>query len=175
MNHPIRTCTLAAIAVIGITGCEISLEPADSHSVSAAIESTKSPTMADVASCEQITQKIISPAQHDGITNLNNFYTPNFAELLRKGMESDGSEAPYLNYDYIMETQDMEPKVLSLGPGKIVGNKIYVPYVQVHQGARPFTKTWVFVKYNGQWLAEDLLTSGRERGNGSMFKELSEL
>jgi len=124
--------------------------------------------MADVAICEQITRKIISQM------NQNIFYTPEFSKLLSKGMESDGSEAPYLNYDFIMETQDMEPKALSLGPGKIIGNKIYVPYVQMHQGQQPFTKTWVFVNYNGQWLAEDLLTSGCERGNGSMFKELSD-
>jgi hypothetical protein len=168
MKHGIQTFTISAIAAIGITGCEISFEPPDSHSVGATMASTSTPSMADVALCEQITRKIISQ-------NQNSFYTPQFAELLRKGMESDGSEAPYLNYDFIMETQDMEPKALSLGPGKIIGNKIYVPYVQVHEGSKPFTKTWVFVNSNGQWLAEDLLTSGLERGNGSMFKELSEL
>ncbi len=167
MKHRTQTFTLAAIAVIGITGCEITFEPPDSHSVGATIISDSAPSVADVAICEQITRKIISQM------NQNIFYTPEFSKLLRKGMETDGSEAPYLNYDFIKESQGDDPKALSLGPSKIIGNKIYVPYVQVHQGARPFTKTWVFVKYNGQWLAEDLLTSGFERGNGSMFRELS--
>ncbi len=168
MKHKIQACTIGAITILGLTGCEITFEPPDSHSVGVTITSESAPSMADVAICEQITRKIISQM------NQNIFYTPEFSKLLRKGMESDGSEAPYLNYDFIMETQDMEPKALSLGPGKIIGNKIYVPYVQVHQGQQPFTKTWVFVNYNGQWLAEDLLTSGCERGNGSMFRELSD-
>ena len=174
MKHRIQTFTLAAIAVIGITGCEITSEPVDSSPSTSAAATSASPNLEDVAMCEQITRRIVSTSDRDGGI-LNTFYTRKFGSLIKQGISAPPGEVCCLNYDYIRDTQDDEPKPLSLGPGKIVGNKIYVPYVQVHQGARPFTKTWVFVKYNGQWLAEDLLTSGRERGNGSMFKELSEM
>jgi len=157
-NPAKRIAKLVCLAATFLVGCSIYEEPAQSS----AIRSVNSgPTENDATACELITRKIVSSSDRDEVV-LQSFYTPEFSRLIRQGCQSaDG--VPYLNYDFIMETQDSNPTPLRLGPARIQGNKILVSFVQQHQGAKPFTKTWVFVNRNGKWLVEDLLTSGLDR------------
>jgi hypothetical protein len=162
------------LALVAFTGCETTPDatsPSSSNTMPTAAPSISS---SDVALCAQITQKIVSSSDRDELS-LNTYYTPFFASLIKKGCASGEGEAPYLNYDFIGETQDDSPKPISIGPGKIVGNTIHVPFIQAHTNSAPFTKTWVFVNQNGKWLASDILTSGREQGNGSMVADLKRM
>ena len=104
---------------------------------------------------------------------LSTYYTPQFAALIRKGCQAPEGMIQHLNYDFIRETQNTDPKPIRLGPGKIVGERIFVPYVQVHHNEKPFTKTWVFVRQKGKWLAEDILTSDMSETSSSMYKQLN--
>jgi hypothetical protein len=172
-----RTAALVtSVGIFALVGCEITSDSTGSNTAGTTSPATTLINSSDVALCERITRKITSSSDRDELI-LNAYYTPTFASLIKKGCEAGDGEAPYLNYDFIGETQDDSPKPISIGPGKIVGNTIHVPYVQVHTypNSRPFTKTWVFVKENGEWRASDILTSGREQGNGSMFANLKHM
>jgi hypothetical protein len=165
-----------SVGIMTLAGCETALKSPGLNTATTNAAATSLINSSEIAFCERITQKIVSSSDRDELI-LNTYYTPSFAALIKKGCEAGDGEAPYLNYDFIGETQDDSPKPISIGPGKIVGNTIHVPYVQVHTypNSRPFTKTWVFVKENGEWRASDILTSGREQGNGSMFAGLKHM
>ncbi len=160
------------LAATFLVGCSIYEEPAHSCAIS---HVNSGPTEKDATACELTTRKIVSSSDRDEVV-LQSFYTPEFSRLIRQGCQSaDG--VPYLNYDFIMETQDSNPTPLRLGPARIKGNKILVSFVQQHQGAESFTKTWVFVNQNAKWLVEDLLTSGLDRQSpqqeDSMYADLA--
>ena len=170
-----RTAALVtSVGIFALLGCEITSDSTGSNTAGTTSSVTTLINSSDVALCERITRKITSSSDRDELI-LNAYYTPTFASLIKKGCEAGDGEAPYLNYDFIGETQDDSPKPISIGPGKIVGNTIHVPFIQAHINSTPFTKTWVFVNQNGKWLASDILTSGREQGNGSMVADLKHM
>jgi hypothetical protein len=175
MIQKIQVCTVAALAATCLVACEsTAVDPNPITGNYGHAGTSALPTAQDVAKCELITKQIISNNDRDE-TILSNFYTQRFAGLIREGCTAPPGMGIVLNYDFIHETQDDLPKPVALGPGKIVRDKIHVPFVQAHLNSPPFTKTWIFVKENGTWRAEDIVTAMPGEGDDSMFEGLSEM
>ena len=105
------------------------------------------------------------------------FFTPEFAALWLKACNPPEGEAIYWGCDPIMESQDTDPELLSLGPSEADGDSILVPVVYKHQ--TPYTKTFVFVQSKGRWVISDIITNGVRnpstgeiRSNESEFRNL---
>ena len=105
------------------------------------------------------------------------FFTPEFAALWLKACNPPEGEAIYWGCDPIMESQDTDPELLSLGPSEADGDSILVPVVYKHQ--TPYTKTFVFVQSKGRWVISDIITNGilnpstgQIRSNESEFQNL---
>lgn len=108
------------------------------------------------------------------------FFTPEFAALWLKACNPPEGETIYWGADPILETQDTDPKLLSLGPAETDGENIAVPVVYKHQGLPPFTKTFAFVQQKGRWVISDIITAGtinpstgKANGRESEFQKLS--
>ena len=143
-------------------------------SVPEAQESTPlEPTADDAKNCEFYTRAILKNEDRNEST-LNSCYAPDFRKLILLGIAStDDDPLPYLNYDFVYETQDTNPKVLKIGPAAIRGAQINVPVVMQQGKNRPFTKTWIFVRIKDRWMASDILTSGHEFSDGSLAAKLA--
>ena len=105
------------------------------------------------------------------------FFTPEFAALWLKACNPPDGEAIYWGCDPIMESQDTDPELLSLGPSEADGDSILVPVVYKHESS--YTKTFVFVQFKGRWVISDIITNGilnpstgQIRSNESEFQNL---
>lgn len=85
--------------------------------------------------------------------------TRRFKALLQKGFHTTPDDPMgFFECDVRYDTQDDYPKILEFGPAVSLGNCISVP-IRLQSGSNaPFTKTWVYVRENGNWMADDLLT-----------------
>ena len=99
-------------------------------------------------------------------------FTPEFAALWTKACNPPEGEVIYWGADPILETQDMDPKLINLGPATALDNQVLVPVVYQHQGQNPFTKTFVFTPAGPNWRISDILTTGLRDG---MESELANL
>ena len=88
------------------------------------------------------------------------FFTPEFAALWLKACNPPEGETIYWGADPILETQDTDPKLLSLGPAETDGENISVPVVYKHQGAPSYSKVFVFTQHKGRWVIADIITNG---------------
>ena len=100
------------------------------------------------------------------------YLSPEFAALCIKACNPPPGETIYWGADPIMETQDMNPKLLSLGPASASNGNVLVPVIFTHDGLQPFTKTFVFSKSGSTWRISDILTIGLRDGLESEFKNL---
>lgn len=140
-----------------------------------------SPSQNEINKCVIIVKKILdSPANDERI--LSEYYAEEFAQLIRQGhLTTDEDPVPYFDGGMIEETNGMEVKILSVGPGCTAGEKILVPVTLQHVGfdgpRKPFVKTWVFVRDGNGWRAKDMLMSPLLRKNAkeSLHEELSEV
>jgi hypothetical protein len=131
------------------------------------------PKAEDVKNCEFYTKAILKNSDRNENT-LSSCYTPEFCRLIKLGIAStDEDPLPYLNYDFIYETQDSNPQILKTGPGVIKGEQIFVPVVMQHPRNKPFTKQFVYSRINDRWLVSDILTSGHEFSDGSLASQLA--
>lgn len=88
------------------------------------------------------------------------FFTPEFAALWLKACNPPEGEAIYWGCDPILESQDADPQLLSLGPAETDGENIAVPVVYKHQGAPSYSKVFVFTQHKGRWVIADIITNG---------------
>ena len=107
------------------------------------------------------------------------FFTPEFAALWLKACNPPEGEAIYWGCDPILESQDADPQLLSLGPAETDGENIAVPVVYKHQGAPSYSKVFVFTQSKGRWVIADIITNGvinpstgEVRSGESEFKKL---
>lgn len=100
------------------------------------------------------------------------FFTPEFAALWLKACNPPEGEAIYWGCDPILESQDADPQLLSLGPAETDGENIAVPVVYKHQGAPSYSKVFVFTQSKGRWVIADIITTGLRDGPESEFKKL---
>lgn len=100
------------------------------------------------------------------------FFTPEFAALWLKACNPPEGKAIYWGCDPILESQDADPQLLSLGPAETDGENIAVPVVYKHQGAPTYSKVFVFTQHKGRWVIADIITTGLRDGPESEFKKL---
>ena len=131
------------------------------------------PNAEDARNCEFYTKAILKNEDRNENT-LNSCYAPDFRNLIFLGIQStDEDPLPFLNYDFVYETQDSNPKVLKIGPATIQVGQISVPVAMQHTGSKPFTKTWIFSRVNDRWMVTDIVTAGHEFNNGSLADKLA--
>jgi hypothetical protein len=110
--------------------------------------------------CEEKTQLFLKTNYCEDPSVPKKFFTLEFGALWTKANEPNEDGVGYYNYDPILETQDMDPKFLGLGPGEIDGQTIKVPVGYQHEGDAPYKKIFVFEQRQGRWLIADILTDG---------------
>jgi hypothetical protein len=134
---------------------------------------THAPNAEDAKKCEFYTKAILKIEDRNE-NALNSCYAPDFRKLIFLGIQStDEDPLPFLNYDFVYETQDTNPNVLKIGPARIQGEQISVPVEMQHIGSKPFTKTWIFSRVNDRWMVMDIVTVGHEFKNGSLSDKLA--
>lgn len=126
------------------------------HPLSASAEPAKS----SLQLCEEKTKAFLKTDYVSDPAVPKTFFTPEFAALWLKACNPPEGETIYWGADPILETQDTDPKLLSLGPAEIEQESILVPVVYKHQGLPPFTKTFAFVQQKGRWVISDIITAG---------------
>jgi hypothetical protein len=110
--------------------------------------------------CEEKTELFLKTDYCSDPSVPKKFFTPEFGALWHKACNPPEGEAIYWGADPILETQDMDPKFLGLGPGEIDGQIIKVPVGYQHEGDAPYKKIFVFEQRQGRWLIADILTDG---------------
>ena len=135
----------------------------------------------DLADCIEIT-KMLMAQTGDGETqkDILGACTKRFRRLLEKGYEMppDGGIG-YFDHDFRYDTQDSYPRIVKMGPAVLDGETIKVPIDLSFDAfgssdGETFGKTWIFVRENGNWKADDLLTERANEPVKSLAKELSE-
>jgi hypothetical protein len=110
--------------------------------------------------CEEKTELFLKTDYCSDPSVPKKFFTPEFGALWIKACNPPEGETIYWGADPILETQDMDPKFLGLGPGEIDGQTIKVPVGYQHEGDAPYKKIFVFEQRQGRWLIADILTDG---------------
>lgn len=85
-----------------------------------------------------------------------------------RGLNAEPGTDHWINWDYVYETQDDMPKVLSVGPGVAESSRVVVPVVMQSSGRPPQTKTWLYELVDGSWKVSDV----RELDGKSLTKVL---
>lgn len=172
MNTLISAATALVVSLMIVVPLVASPEKTAPNSPKANVHA---PAEADGKACEEIVRAILKAEDREPAV-LKKFYTPKFgATLIKATTGTDEDPLPVLDYNFIYETQDELPKVTTVGPAVASDGGISVAVVMVHKGEKPFKKTWVFEKSDETWMACDIVTSGRESGNGSLAKELGKM
>jgi hypothetical protein len=122
--------------------------------------------------CEEKIRQFLNSDYIDDPAIAKNDITTEFAALWLKACNPSEGETIYWGCDPIMETQDTDPKLLSLGPAEAVGCTIRVPVVYKHQGKALFTKSFLFVEIQNSWRIADILTLGIQNASESEFEKL---
>jgi hypothetical protein len=113
-----------------------------------------------VAACEEKTARFLRSDYLSDPTVATSLFTPEFAVLWITACNPPEGETIYWGADPILETQDMEPKLLGIDPGEVDGGAVRVPVRFQHEGQAPYRKIFVFEQRQGRWLVADILTDG---------------
>jgi hypothetical protein len=145
------------------------------------LSASAEPAKSSLQLCEEKTKAFLKTDYVSDPKIPKTFFTPEFAALWLKACNPPEGETIYWGADPILETQDTDPKLLSLGPAEILQENILVPVSYKHQGLPPFTKTFAFVQQKGRWVIADIFTTGtinpstgKANGRESEFQKLSE-
>ena len=168
----VQYAVLASVALL-VTACQTSTA-SDSTA-------TSQPGSKDIAACEQNTRAFLASDYCGDKSVPVQYMTREFARLWLWACNPPPGNTNYWGAQPILETQDMDPVLLGLGPGFAQGSSIHVPVrYQHHQYAgasngpkRFFEKTFVFQSVDGQWRISDILSSGDLFYNGSEVARLS--
>jgi hypothetical protein len=134
------------------------------------------PAQSSLQLCEEKTKAFLKTDYVSDPKIPKTFFTPEFAALWLKACNPPEGETIYWGADPILETQDTDPKLLSLGPAETNGENIYVPVVYKHQGAPSYSKVFVFTQHKGRWVIADIITAGLvDHNTGKISKPRSEL
>jgi len=136
--------------------CLLTLLSLLSFSLSAFAE----PANSSLQLCEEKTKAFLKTDYVSDPKIPKTFFTPEFAALWLKACNPPEGETIYWGADPILETQDTDPKLLSLGPAEAGGENIAVPVVYKHQGAPSYSKVFVFTQRKGRWVIADIITNG---------------
>lgn len=157
MRHSFRNITCGMLILAALTACQAT----DSGNIGV---SASSPNAKDISACEQNTRSFLS-SDYTGDNSVPvRYFTKEFAKLWLWACNPPPGEVIWWGCDPILETQDMEPKLVSFGPGTSDGERVKVPVVYQHTGNSPYTKTFVFVSEGGAWRISDILTTGLRSG-----------
>ena len=134
----------------------------------------------DLADCIEIAKVLMAQTGDGTNDDLLSACTKKFRKLLEKGYEEppDGGIG-YFDHDFRYETQDSYPRIVKMGPAVLDGETIKVPIDLSFDAfgssdGESFRKTWIFVRENGNWKADDLLTERANEPVKSLAKELLE-
>jgi hypothetical protein len=143
---------LALAGLLGLGACTATQPPADAQQGSFA------PSASDVRQCEAATRRILAGRHYDE-NLIGALYGPRLKFLLLRGLNAEPGTNHWLNWDYVYDTQDDMPEVLSIGPGRVESDRIAVPVLMRRPWQTPSqqTKTWIFKRFNGQWLVDDII------------------
>lgn len=120
------------------------------------VQQTAAPSESDLRACESITKRILS-TPHNDENLVRAAYGPRLKFLLLRGLRAEPGTDHWINWDYVYETQDDMPMVLSVGPGVSEGSRVVVPVVmQWPNGQPPQTKTWSYELMDGFWRVTDV-------------------
>lgn len=134
------------------------------------------PAQSSLQFCEEKTKTFLKTDYVSDPKIPKTFFTPEFAALWLKACNPLEGETIYWGADPILETQDTDPKLLSLGPAETGGENIAVPVVYKHQGAPSYSKVFVFTQHKGRWVIADIITAGLvDHNTGKISKPKSEL
>jgi hypothetical protein len=120
---------------------------------------TLTPGADPVKACQAIVKQILNAPTRDILIAKS---TPAFSRMLAREFTPTGR----IDYDPRFDTQDEMPLYVGTGRTTFKGNKIQIPvnFVFPENTYRdvetPMTKTFVFVRLNGRWMLEDILSSG---------------
>jgi uncharacterized protein len=128
-----------------------------------------------LAECVKKTQAIMDQKIPQNDPTIQRLCTKRFKALLRKGFHTTADDPMgFFDSDVRYDTQDDYPRIVQMGPAICEGNGISVPVELQFRTNPPFTKTWVYLKENGQWLADDMLTQKEgESDRTSLADELT--
>jgi len=166
------SCMLLLAA--GVAACETS------DSGGNAASSASGPDAKDIAACEQNTRAFLA-SDYTGDNSVPvRYMTKEFAKLWLWASNPPPGNTIYWGAEPILETQDMDPVLLGLGPGLAQGATIHVPVRYQHhqyEGAsnspkRLFGKTFVFQLVDGEWRISDIISSGDLFYSGSEVARL---
>lgn len=127
-----------------------------------------------LSDCMNKTKVIMDQRINQNDPLIRKLCTKRFKALLQKGFHTTQEEPMgFFDCDIRYETQDDYPKILQFGPAVSLGNCISVPLRLQFGTNPPFTKTWIYLQENGDWLADDLLTQkDGQMGRTSLAEEL---
>ena len=134
------------------------------------------PAKSSLQLCEEKTKAFLKTNYVSDPKIPKTFFTPEFATLWLKACNPPEGETIYWGADPILETQDTDPKLLSLGPAETNGENISVPVIYKHQGAPSYSKVFVFTQHKGRWVIADIITAGLvHHDTGKISEPRSEL
>lgn len=161
MKDILSKASLLLIVGLALTACTTS------DSGGNATTSASGPDAKDIAACEQNTKAFLA-SDYTGDNSVPvRYMTKEFAKLWLWACNPPPGNTNYWGADPILETQDMDPTLVRLGPGIPQGLKVHVPVVYEHhrysgQPSRLFTKTFVFERTDGSWRISDIISSGAD-------------
>lgn len=127
----------------------------------------------DLALCEQKTRDFLAADYLGDDAVAGRFMTRDLARLWRQAINPPAGETILWDADPILETNDLKPELVKLGPGLGRNGLIEVPVVyRPAEATAPYTKTFVFTKVGKSWLISDIMTSGSEFYTGSELARL---
>jgi hypothetical protein len=128
--------------------------------LSISLSAVAEPAQSSLQLCEEKTKAFLKTDYCMDPKIPKTFFTPEFAALWLKACNPPEGEAIYWGCDPILESQDADPQLLSLGPAETDGENIAVPVVYKHQGAPFYSKVFVFTQHKGRWVIADIITNG---------------
>lgn len=128
--------------------------------LSISLSALAEPAKSSLKLCEEKTKAFLKTDYCSDPKIPNTFFTPEFAVLWLKACNPHEGEAIYWGCDPILESQDSDPQLLSLGPAETDGEKIGVPVVYKHQGAPSYSKVFIFTQHKDRWVIADIITNG---------------
>jgi len=147
--------------------------------LSISLSATAEPAKSSFKLCEEKTKAFLKTDYCMDPKIPKTFFTPEFAALWLKACNPPEGETIYWGCDPILESQDSDPQLLSLGPAETDGERIAVPVVYKHQGAPSYSKVFVFTQIKGRWVIADIITNGvinpstgKTRSGESEFQKL---
>lgn len=165
----LHTLSFLSAGILALSAC--SSGRAKPEAVEAASAPVSHNDQVDLAACEQIVKADLA----DEFAQCSD-YSPEFRQMIRGAYEAvDEFGISILNADHRYKTQDGKPNVKSIGPAFREDARVKVPVVMQWPGNAPYTVAWILERRGSSWLITDLITSGHEHDNGSLFASLRSL